>query len=372
MRLAEAEAWLEGLINLEALARCRAARARDSRSRRCRALLARLGEPERGLHVLHIAGSKGKGSTALLCEALLRAAGLLASAPSRLRISSAGRSASASTAARCRATRSARRSSALRPHVDALRTSPEPPSFFDVDHRGRVPALRRRARRRRDPRGRSRRTARLDQRRHARRQLHHEHRARAHRQARRHAGRDRRREGGHREARRAAGDGRAPAEARGGGGGARPRARLPARRLGRELRCEVLEERIDGSRFRHRDGAFEVELELAAPGRHQAANASLALACVRRSGRVDDPALRAAARAGASRRSQLPGRVEILGRAPGSSWMARTPRRPRARSPPRSRASRAGAATSCSRSPPARTSPRSARRSLPAGRRASP
>lgn len=39
-------------------------------------LLARLGEPQQRLSVLHVAGSKGKGSTALLAESLLRAGGL--------------------------------------------------------------------------------------------------------------------------------------------------------------------------------------------------------------------------------------------------------------------------------------------------------
>lgn len=40
-----------------------------------RKLLDRVGHPERRLPVIHIAGSKGKGSTALLIEAILRAAG---------------------------------------------------------------------------------------------------------------------------------------------------------------------------------------------------------------------------------------------------------------------------------------------------------
>ncbi len=41
-----------------------------------RALLARLGDPHIGLPVVHLAGSKGKGSTALYLEAILNAAGL--------------------------------------------------------------------------------------------------------------------------------------------------------------------------------------------------------------------------------------------------------------------------------------------------------
>src|SRR3990172_2826482 len=44
--------------------------------RRMRALLARLGDPQQGRRTVHIAGSKGKGSTAILTEAILRAHGL--------------------------------------------------------------------------------------------------------------------------------------------------------------------------------------------------------------------------------------------------------------------------------------------------------
>ncbi len=44
--------------------------------RRMRALLARLGQPERGRRTVHVAGSKGKGSTAIMTEAILRAHGL--------------------------------------------------------------------------------------------------------------------------------------------------------------------------------------------------------------------------------------------------------------------------------------------------------
>lgn len=68
----EAGNWLEGLINFE----------RDPASTRARfdltaigALLKRLGDPHQGLSVLHVAGSKGKGSTCLMAEAILRAGG---------------------------------------------------------------------------------------------------------------------------------------------------------------------------------------------------------------------------------------------------------------------------------------------------------
>jgi len=42
---------------------------------RVRRLLDLLGAPERGLRVVHIAGTKGKGSTAAICDSILRAAG---------------------------------------------------------------------------------------------------------------------------------------------------------------------------------------------------------------------------------------------------------------------------------------------------------
>jgi dihydrofolate synthase/folylpolyglutamate synthase len=89
----------------------------------------------------------------------------------------------------------------------------------------------------------------------------------------------------------------------------------PLARLGHELRVELLDDGIDGSRFRFGDAAVTVELELAAPGRHQVSNAALALASVRRLDRIDDRLLLGAAER-AFRRIALPGRIEIYGRAP--------------------------------------------------------
>jgi len=70
--LAEAAAYLESLINVERQPDVPYARLGVEPVRN---LLRRLGDPHRGLRVVHIAGSKGKGSTALFTEAICRAAG---------------------------------------------------------------------------------------------------------------------------------------------------------------------------------------------------------------------------------------------------------------------------------------------------------
>lgn len=70
--LADARAWLEGLIDVERRPDLPYVRLGLDPVRR---LLARLGDPHASLSVVHVAGSKGKGSTALLAEALLRALG---------------------------------------------------------------------------------------------------------------------------------------------------------------------------------------------------------------------------------------------------------------------------------------------------------
>lgn len=67
-----AAAYLEGLIDME--------RRTDLPYTRMgleaiEALLERVGNPERRLEVIHVAGSKGKGSTCLFCESILGAAG---------------------------------------------------------------------------------------------------------------------------------------------------------------------------------------------------------------------------------------------------------------------------------------------------------
>jgi dihydrofolate synthase/folylpolyglutamate synthase len=72
----EAIAWLQTLPDFE--------RTGDFADRPdvepMRALLSALGDPHRGRAAIHVAGSKGKGSVTVMCEAILRAAGMNAGA----------------------------------------------------------------------------------------------------------------------------------------------------------------------------------------------------------------------------------------------------------------------------------------------------
>jgi dihydrofolate synthase/folylpolyglutamate synthase len=67
----EARAWWYGLIDFEK----RTPRPDDLKLDRMRGLLARLGDPQRRLRIVHVAGSKGKGSTSAMLAAILRQAG---------------------------------------------------------------------------------------------------------------------------------------------------------------------------------------------------------------------------------------------------------------------------------------------------------
>jgi dihydrofolate synthase/folylpolyglutamate synthase len=311
MRLPEAEAWLEGLINLERSPDPGRVRLSLEPARR---LLAAIGEPQRGLRVLHVAGSKGKGSTALLAEALLSAAGLstgtftsphLERWTERFRVDGAEVTDDALALA----------VSALRPHADAARGGPEPPSFFDVTT---AAAFRLFAEARVDVAivevglgGRLDSTNVVEPAVSCITSIELEHTDKL--------------------------GGTLAAIAGEKAGIAKPgvplltgalepeaatvvaerAARLgcPLVRLGRELELELLTEDLYGSRFRFADGPFRAELALAAPGRHQLSNAALALACARRLGVVGDAELaKAAERAFAS--VVLPARIEICSRAP--------------------------------------------------------
>ncbi|MFK7821526.1 MAG: folylpolyglutamate synthase/dihydrofolate synthase family protein, partial [Planctomycetaceae bacterium] len=64
--------WIFGLINYER----KPGRTRDFRLDRTRSLLAAVGNPHEAIPVVHIAGTKGKGSTATMLAAMLRGAGL--------------------------------------------------------------------------------------------------------------------------------------------------------------------------------------------------------------------------------------------------------------------------------------------------------
>ena len=68
----EASAWLEGLINFERGASYANVRLDLEPIRK---LLARLGNPQASLSIIHVAGSKGKGSTCLFAESILTALG---------------------------------------------------------------------------------------------------------------------------------------------------------------------------------------------------------------------------------------------------------------------------------------------------------
>ena len=90
----------------------------------------------------------------------------------------------------------------------------------------------------------------------------------------------------------------------------------PLSRLGREFSSEVSSSGASGVRLGLRDGSLEVETVLSTLGAHQAANAALALACVRRATPgLSNDALARAAEAGLAA-ARLPGRVELLGRRP--------------------------------------------------------
>jgi dihydrofolate synthase/folylpolyglutamate synthase len=74
----EALAWLYGFSDTERTGKFtgKFSRDREDNIARMRALLALLGDPQREYGVTHIAGTKGKGSTAALLTSILRAAGI--------------------------------------------------------------------------------------------------------------------------------------------------------------------------------------------------------------------------------------------------------------------------------------------------------
>jgi len=86
--------------------------------------------------------------------------------------------------------------------------------------------------------------------------------------------------------------------------------------LGRDFNFEVLDQDLEGQTIRLTDGSLRVDANLAALGSHQARNAALALACVARApGSVQGEGLIEAAERGFAA-VRLPGRIELIGRSP--------------------------------------------------------
>ncbi len=311
--LAGAEAWLAGLINVE--------RRRDVPYERLglepiRALLARAGDPHAGLAVLHIAGSKGKGSTALFAEALLRGLGErvgtftsphLERWTERFRIDGREVAAEGLVAA----------VEALRPHVEALREAEARlvPSWFDVTTAAAFSIFRSEAVERAVVEvglgGRLDSTNVVLPEVACITSIELEHVNFLGDTLAKIAGE----KAGIVKPERPVVMGALPPEAAAVVEARAQELDAPLSRHGREFEGEVLSAGIDGTAFRFRDEGFELEARIPALGAHQVANASVALAAVRRLPGVDVDALRRCAPE-ALAGAHLPGRVECLSRDP--------------------------------------------------------
>jgi len=311
--LADASAWLESLFNVE--------RSREWRYERLglepiRKLLERLGDPQTRLSAIHVAGSKGKGSTALLCEAVLQAAGErvgtftsphLESWTERFRLG--GREVDGP--------RLAAAVERVRPHVEALRAEDpaRAPTFFDATTAAALVLF---AEERVDRAivevglG-----GRLDSTNAIAPavtcittiELEHTDKLGATLEA------IAREKAGIAKPGRPLAIGALPTEAEAMVLERAEDVGAPVARLGRDFRVERREAREGGLALELRDGELRVEAILPVLGAHQADNAALALACVKRLGAHSDAALAESAARGFAR-AELPGRIEVLARAP--------------------------------------------------------
>lgn len=311
--LTDAERFLEGLLDVEKRADVGYARFGLEPIRR---LLACVDDPQRALSVVHITGSKGKGSTALLTEAVLREAGErvgtftsphLERWTERFRLD--GKEVSGEALA-CAVER-------LRPHIERLRRDDpaNAPTFFDattaaafllfaeaqVDRAvievglgGRLDSTNVV-----DPAVACITTVELE----------HTDRLGATRAA------IAREKAGIVKRGRPVVTGRLHPEAADVVVSTARELEAPLARLDHEIRCDVLRADGAGLELRLRDGTLDVVLASPLLGAHQAANVALAVALTRRLGGRSDASIARAASTALARVS-LPGRVEVLQRSP--------------------------------------------------------
>lgn len=311
--LADASAWLEGLIDVERRPELPYRRLGLEPVRR---LLARLGDPHASLSALHVAGSKGKGSTALLAEALLRALGErvgtftsphLERWTERVRID--GREVEGA--------RMADAVARLRPHVEALRGEDpaHAPTFFDATTAAALllfaEAGVERAVLEVGLGGRLDSTNVVDPAVTCITTIEREHTDKLGATLAAIAGE----KAGILKRGRPLVLGALPPEAEAVVLERADELAVPVARLGRDFAATLLRADLDGLRVALRDGPVRAEVALPVLGAHHAGNAALALACVRRLAAHPDEALGEAAVRGFAGVA-LPGRVEIVGRAP--------------------------------------------------------
>ncbi len=309
---------------------------------RMRELLARLGNPHERMPLIHVAGTKGKGSTAAMIAAILSAAGYrsgLFTSPHLDRIEER----IAVDGHPCSGDELAELVERVRPVVEAmdresfpslLPASFRPPTYFEIVTAMAFDHFRRRGV---DAAvlevglgGRLDSTNVCSPCRHD----HHQHQLRPHQTVGRHAGRHRRRKGRHHQAGRAGHQRRRRRRAEGGDSPHRPEKRLPTDRIGRRFRFRL----SPPAPFGAAAVAGTVRLHpvkprpLVAPtprpmvaalhrvalgllGRHQAANAAVALAAVEELRQSGWTIPEAAIRRGLAEVA-WPARVEVVARRP--------------------------------------------------------